>query len=110
VLEVADGLFQQETARLVVDPAFKDAVHRIVFAATDALGAVGGTTMLTGLGLAPSVVSGLITASPLATCEARAALSVPVVPTATLAACADDLLCDELRVMTSLPAGVRVAS
>jgi hypothetical protein len=111
VLEVADGLFQQETAKLVADPVFQDAVHRVVFAATDALGAVGGTTMLTGLGLAPTVVSGLVTASPLATCEAQAALSVPVVPTAALAACADALLSDELRVLSSgVPAGVRAAS
>jgi hypothetical protein len=111
VFEVADGLFQQETARLVRDPVFRETVHQVVFAAADSLGAVAGNTVLTGLGLAPTLISGRLTASPLATREAAAAMTVPVVPTAELATCVEDVLSDELRVMVSEPpTGVRVAS
>lgn len=78
VLEVADGLFQRETARLVDDPLFAHLVDKVVFAAGEALGAMGGHARLTQKGLAPVAVSGRLTASPLATTEAVAALDVPV--------------------------------
>ncbi len=78
VLEVADGLFQRETARLIDDPLFARLVDKIVFAAGDALGALAGHNLLTSKGLAPVAVSGLLTASPLAKLEAVAALDVPV--------------------------------
>ena len=41
----------------------------------------GGVTALADLGRAPSVVSGVVTSSPLATAEARRALDVPVAGT-----------------------------
>jgi len=42
VVEIADGVYQGETARLLQDPVFHAAVDRVVFAAADALGATAG--------------------------------------------------------------------
>ncbi|GAA4284587.1 DUF1611 domain-containing protein [Brevibacterium daeguense] len=85
VLEIADGLYQAETRRLLEDPVFAAAVDTVVFAATDALGAVAGVDFLTARGVDVACVSGVLTASPLAAAEARAALDVPVAPTFELA-------------------------
>jgi hypothetical protein len=79
VLEVADGLFQLETSRLVDDPLFGRLVDKVVFAAGEALGARAGQDLLIAKGLTPLAVSGRLTASPLATAEAVEALQVPVV-------------------------------
>ncbi|MFD7021052.1 DUF1611 domain-containing protein [Promicromonospora sukumoe] len=81
LIEIADGVYQGETGRLLVDDAFRSVVDRVVFAAGDALGASGGVAALRALGCDPSLVSGVLTASPLATAEARRALDVDVVPT-----------------------------
>jgi hypothetical protein len=81
LVEIADGIYQGDTSRLLTDDAFRSVVDRVVFAAGDALGASGGIGALRALGCEPSVVSGVLTASPLATAEARRALDVDVVPT-----------------------------
>ncbi|MDN6329284.1 MAG: DUF1611 domain-containing protein [Brachybacterium sp.] len=81
LLEIADGVYQGETTRLLADEEFGRVVDRVVFAAGDALGAVGGVGALDALGRCPAFVSGVVTSSPLATGEARRALDVPVVPT-----------------------------
>jgi hypothetical protein len=78
VLEIADGVFQKETAALLVDPVFADRVDAILFASSDALGASAGVTWLRGRALAPIAVAGVLTSSPLATREAAAATGVPV--------------------------------
>ena len=78
VLEVADGLYQRETASLLASAEFAQIVDAVVFAAGDAMGAVGGVAALRGLGLPVVAASGLLTASPLATREAQAAIDVPV--------------------------------
>ena len=94
VIEVADGLLQRETARLIADPVFSERIDATVFAAGDALGAQAGCSLLSARGLAPLAVSGRLTASPLATREARAALDMPVhtIEELATAACADLLL------------------
>jgi hypothetical protein len=78
VVEIADGLFQRETARLVADPLFKAHIDKVVFAAGEALGAIGGQSVLALHGLAPVAISGMLTASPLAMREAACVLNVPV--------------------------------
>lgn len=78
VVEVADGLYQEETARLVQDPLFKQHIDKVVFAAGEALGAIAGQMLLAQRGLSPVAISGMLTASPLAKREAAAALDVPV--------------------------------
>lgn len=81
VIEVADGVYQEETRRLLQDGAFHDRVDRVVFAAQDALGAVAGLQVLDGAGLTTAAVSGVVTSSPLAAREAAATLPVPVIGT-----------------------------
>lgn len=85
VIEIADGLFQEETRRLLGDPVFAAAVDRIVFSAADSLGAVAGVEVLGSAPVEVACVSGLLTASPLLEEEARRALDVPVVSTPDLA-------------------------
>jgi dethiobiotin synthetase len=85
VVEVADGLYQAETARLLKDPLFKQQVDKVVFAAGEALGATAGQILLTAQGLRPVAISGMLTASPLARREAAAALDVPVLDKEELA-------------------------
>ena len=79
IIEVADGVFQDETAALLESPVFAEGVDAIVFAAGDALGALAGVRHLTERNLPVIAVSGLLTASPLATREAAAALGMPVI-------------------------------
>jgi hypothetical protein len=83
VLEIADGLLQEETAWLARRlPGFADAV---VFAAADALSARSGVALLREIGVPVRAVSGLVTRSPLATREATAATGLPVLSPAMLA-------------------------
>ena len=82
VVEIADGIYQEETARLLRDDIFQNTVDQVVFAASDALGARAGVQELQAVGLRVAVASGVMTASPLATSEARTVLGdVPVIPT-----------------------------
>ncbi|GAA4681382.1 hypothetical protein [Nocardioides nanhaiensis] len=81
VVEIADGVYQGETSRLLADPAFGSRIDHVVFAAQDALGAAAGVTELRRHGLPVAGVSGVLTASPLAAAEARAALDVEVTDT-----------------------------
>jgi hypothetical protein len=67
VLEIADGVLQEETRALAAQlPEFADAV---VLAVGDALGASAGIDVLRGLGVSVRAISGLVTASPLAVRE-----------------------------------------
>ena len=85
VMEIADGLYQAENRRLLKDPVFAPAVDSVVFAASDALGAVAGVDFLHKHHMSVACVSGLVTASPIATAEAADVVSVPVTPTFDLA-------------------------
>jgi hypothetical protein len=78
VLEVADGIFQRETAMLLDSPKFARTVDGIVFAAGDAMGSSAGVQWMQKRGLPVIAASGLLTASPLAIREARAAHGLPV--------------------------------
>jgi hypothetical protein len=76
VLEIADGVLQDETRALATQlPSFAD---EVILAVGDALGAVAGIEELAKLGVTVRAVSGLVTASPLATREAAAATGLPV--------------------------------
>jgi len=88
VVEVADGLCQVETARLMRDPLFSQQVDQVVFSAGEALGAIAGQALLARHGLPPVAISGTLTASPLAKREAVAALDVPVLDKEELASAA----------------------
>jgi len=85
VIEVADGLFQKETAGLLTSPTFSRLVDGVIFAAGDAMGAVAGVDWLRCRGLPVIAVAGTLTSSPLAMREASAAIDLPVLDLATLA-------------------------
>jgi len=83
VLEIADGLMQEETAWLARRlSGFADAA---VFAAVDALSASSGVTALRAMGAPVRAVSGLVTRSPLATRETTAVTGLPVLSPGDLA-------------------------
>lgn len=79
VMEIADGLFQRETAALLSRPSLTGRFGGILFAAGDAMGAAHGTQWLRERGLPVLAVSGLVSASPLGAREAERASGVPVV-------------------------------
>jgi len=73
VVEIADGVFQAETAGILKESRIKDRFDTVMFAAPDALGAVGGVSILKRYGLAPFAISGMVTCSPLAVRETETA-------------------------------------
>ncbi len=84
VVEIADGLFQQETAAIMKESSIRDRMDGIMFAAPDALGAVGGVRILRGHGIEPFAVSGMVTLSELGQREAAANTGVPILSRAAL--------------------------
>ncbi len=92
VIEVADGLFFSETTNLLASNALRSRCDGVVFAAGDAAGAQNGVGTLRTLGLRVLAASGLLTASPLATREARSCLDVPVLTLPELWAAEHSLL------------------
>jgi hypothetical protein len=78
VVEIADGVLQRETAFLLSSPSFREAIDGVLFAAGDALGALGGRDWLVAHNHPVVGISGLVSASPLASREAEAALGMPV--------------------------------
>lgn len=79
IMEVADGLFQKETAALIADEMFQERVAGVVFACGDALAAAGGVAELARLGLEPVALTGMLSCSPMASAEAQAATGIEVV-------------------------------
>ena len=84
VVEVADGLFQRETAMLLDSESFRLTCNGIVFAASDAMGAMAGVQYLNQRSHRVLAVGGTLSASPLATRETRMVVPVPVVTSAHL--------------------------
>jgi len=78
VLEVADGLYQDETSALVTSLTFHRAVDGVLFAAGSALGAAAGVEWLRKVDIPVLAISGVVTASPLATRETEQATGLTV--------------------------------
>lgn len=78
VCEIADGLFQKETHDILAASAIRDRLNGILFAAPDALSALGGVMVLEKLGLSPFAISGMVSLSPLAAAEAREVTGLPI--------------------------------
>lgn len=97
VLEIADGLLQDETRGLAAGlPGFADGA---VLAVADGLSALAGVQIMGELGVPVRVVSGLVTASPLASREAAAATGLAVLsPAELIAGGALDLLGSDVAV------------
>ncbi len=79
LIEVADGLFFEETATLVESKRFRATVDALVFAAADAMSAYAGSEWLARRGLPLAALSGLFTASPLAVREVDSLVGLPIV-------------------------------
>ena len=84
VMELADGIFQKETAALLADPAFMARVSGSIFACGDAVAAAGGVAALAALSIQPLCLTGLLSCSPMASAEAQAVTGVSVVGKAGL--------------------------
>jgi molybdopterin-guanine dinucleotide biosynthesis protein len=90
VVEIADGLLQEETARLVELGHRKGWFDGFVFAAGDAMGAAFGCRWLADRQIMPLAVSGVVSASPLASREAEGVTGIPI---ATLGELRDPVAC-----------------
>ncbi len=102
VVEIADGVFQQETAAILNGSRIIDRMDALMFAAPDALGAVGGVKVLEQYDLRPFAISGMVTRSPLAVAEAHAATAVPLLTR--------EDLCDPARISEALAETLRTAA
>ena len=78
VVEIADGVFQPETREILSNSRIRQRLDGILFAAPDALGAMGGVHALERHGLSPFAISGMVSCSPLATLEAQEETGLPV--------------------------------
>lgn len=78
VVEVADGLYQKETAILARSERFRAMLSGTLFAAGDAMGGVSGAASLADWGHTVLGISGALTQSPLAIREAAATAIAPV--------------------------------
>ncbi|RMF34607.1 MAG: DUF1611 domain-containing protein [Alphaproteobacteria bacterium] len=84
LVEVADGLYLDETERLVRSEIFRRSVDGIVFAGADAMSAIAGAEWLIGHNLPVLAVSGAFTASPISASEAAARSPRPVLDRAQM--------------------------
>ena len=105
VAEIADGVFQKETAAILRASRIRDRLDGILFAAPDALGSVGGVQVLGRHGLRPFAVSGMVTRSPLASQEAFAETGVPHIARQHL--CDPDAVCRHVQPLLRSPKVVR---
>lgn len=78
VVEIADGVFQQETRSVLAGGAIRERLDGILFAAPDALSALGSVVVLERHGLSPFAISGMVSCSPLATSEAAEVTGLPI--------------------------------
>jgi len=77
VVELADGVIQRETAMLLNSPEVTSRVHKLIFCASDAFGAIGGLGVLTQFGLEPDALSGVCSSSPLFVRELSEFTTIP---------------------------------
>ncbi|MHC4232315.1 MAG: hypothetical protein ACYSQY_00705 [Planctomycetota bacterium] len=78
VVEFADGVIQRETAILLNEPEVRNRIHKLIFCANDAFGAIGGLNILDSMGLKPDALSGVCTSSPLGVRELSAFTDIPI--------------------------------
>lgn len=79
VVEIADGLLHAETADLITSDSFRSRCSGLLFAAGEAMGAMAGCQWLKERGLPVIAISGVVSASALATAETERASGLPVV-------------------------------
>ncbi len=95
VIEVADGLLQEETNYIIGSDWFKEQIDCLVYAARDGLSASAGVDLLLAEDLPLITISGMLTSSPLCAREAALATDIPILDAesyANTAQLAHDLL------------------
>jgi hypothetical protein len=100
VMEIADGLLQRETAALLETASLRDRLSGLVFACGDAVAASGGVAMLHKLGHQVTVLTGMLSCSPMAAAEAEQSTGVRVLRKSDLADPAEAL--SVMRTMQAL--------
>lgn len=65
IVEIADGLLQQETSELLRHQGFMSGISGVLLSCPDSLSVYGGLQILNNVGITPMILSGLFTASPL---------------------------------------------
>ena len=79
VVELADGILQRETAMLLKHPDVQSRIHKLIFAAQDAFGALGGLNILNdNFNLEADAISGVCSSSPLHIKELSTFVDLPV--------------------------------
>jgi len=79
IVEFADGIIQQETALLLSSPEVRTRIHKLIFCANDAFGAIGGLNiLLNNFKLEPDALSGVCSSSPLHIRELTTFTNIPV--------------------------------
>jgi hypothetical protein len=78
VIEIADGVLQQETAALLRSAPFARVTGGIVLAARDSMGANAGVDWMANLSTPVLALSGVMTAAPLQCTEAAEATGLPI--------------------------------
>lgn len=78
VMELADGIFQQETAAILATPSARGRFSKYLFACSDAVTAAGGVAELERNGIRPIALTGMLSCSPMAVNEAQIATGVQV--------------------------------
>lgn len=78
VIEIADGLYQEETAALLKRPLLRSIAPTTLFTAREAMGGAHGAEWMKRNGYEVLGLSGLLTRSPLAMREAQASGDTPV--------------------------------
>ena len=78
VVEFADGIVQRETAMLLNSNDVRSRIHKLIFCANDAFGAIGGLNLLNLQNLKPDALSGICSSSPLHIRELAAFTDTPV--------------------------------
>ena len=81
IVEIADGIYQGETAALLHDEDFRELVDKVLFACGEALSAAAGALVLGEAKLPLVAISGRLTSAPLVAAEAAAVVDVPVIQT-----------------------------
>ncbi|MCK5036105.1 MAG: hypothetical protein KAS73_09460 [Candidatus Sabulitectum sp.] len=79
VIEIADGIFQRETAMLLRMPEIQKRISKLVFCAPDSTAVFGGLLALRDkFGLVPDAISGICSSSPLAIREIKEFSDIPI--------------------------------
>ena len=84
VYEIADGIFQRETALLLASEEFKKYVDYVMFAGVDSMSAESGKRVLEQRGYRLLGFSGVISASQLGRKEVQAATGMPCLSSSEL--------------------------